>query len=64
MLRTAGKRLAPLPWRPMSAGFSLFSRDPIYAAPSNHDSMSGISTLTTRLALESGLIGRIRDWLD
>ncbi|KAL0905165.1 hypothetical protein M5K25_027349 [Dendrobium thyrsiflorum] len=45
----------------MSAGFSLFSTDPIYAAPSNYDSMSGTSTLTTRLALESGLIGRIRE---
>ncbi|KAI0489358.1 hypothetical protein KFK09_029200 [Dendrobium nobile] len=61
MLRSAGKRLAPLPWRPTCAGFSLFSRDPTYAAPSDHESMSGTSTLTTRLALESGLVGRIRD---
>ncbi|XP_020600393.1 cytochrome b-c1 complex subunit Rieske-4, mitochondrial-like [Phalaenopsis equestris] len=56
MLRTAGKRLPPLPWRPISAGVSLFSRDPIFGA----SSMSVSSSLTTRLALESCIIGRIR----
>lgn len=60
MLRTAGKRLAPSPWRPICTGFSLFSGDPISADPSNHNSISPTASLTARFALESDLIGRIR----